>query len=152
VVFSFLVVSKKTFCKNLSQIYNLIISNSKYLFIILFVVLIHLVEVNLLDACFTILINIDFANTIQSIEGNIVYSISQNWNIVSAYFFVIIYIGIYPFSLWFSPLYFILEDNKKSLKTLSYGLLFIYAIALPFYLFLPIYIITKKYADTIFQF
>jgi membrane-associated phospholipid phosphatase len=48
------------------------------------------------------------------------------------------YIAVYPFTLWFSPLYFILSNEKEAMKTFSYGLLLIYAVALPFYLFLPI--------------
>lgn len=48
------------------------------------------------------------------------------------------YIAIYPFTLWFSPIYFIAADEKKAMKTLAYGLLLIYSIALPFYLFMPI--------------
>ncbi len=136
--FALFLVPRKIFYKSFSQFYNLFLSNSRFLLIIVIVVLIHLIEVNLLDSYFTNLINIDFANVIKSIEGNIVYSISQNWNIVFVYLLVIVYIVIYPFTLWFYPLYFTLENNKKCLKNLSYGLLFIYAIALPFYLFLPI--------------
>jgi membrane-associated phospholipid phosphatase len=48
------------------------------------------------------------------------------------------YIAVYTFTLWFSPSYFLLTNNKKAMKTLAYGLLIIYIIALPFYLFLPI--------------
>jgi membrane-associated phospholipid phosphatase len=48
------------------------------------------------------------------------------------------YIIIYPFTLWFSPIYFLITNNKKSIKTISFGLLLIYSIALPFYLFIPI--------------
>jgi membrane-associated phospholipid phosphatase len=84
------------------------------------------------------LIGHDFANNIQAIEGDFVYWFSQNWTPVLVYFFVIIYIGVYSFTLWFSPMYFLLTNNKKAMKTLAYGLLLIYAIALPFYLFLPI--------------
>ncbi len=48
------------------------------------------------------------------------------------------YITIYPFTLWFSPIYFIATDEKKAMKTLAYGLLLIYSIALPVYLFMSI--------------
>jgi membrane-associated phospholipid phosphatase len=48
------------------------------------------------------------------------------------------YIAVYPFTLWFSPIYYLITDNKKAMKTLAYGLLLIYIVALPFYLFLPI--------------
>ena len=48
------------------------------------------------------------------------------------------YIAVYPFTLWFSITYFLITDEKKSMKNLAYGLLLIYSIALPFYLFVPI--------------
>jgi membrane-associated phospholipid phosphatase len=40
--------------------------------------------------------------------------------------------------LWFSLLYFLIADERKAMKTFAYTLVIIYAIALPFYLFLPV--------------
>jgi membrane-associated phospholipid phosphatase len=97
-----------------------------------------LFEVNVIDSITTEMVGHDFANNIKGVEGDFVYWFSQNWIPALVYFFVIIYIGIYPFTLWFSPAYFLITNNKKALKTLAYGLLLIYIIALPFYLFLPI--------------
>jgi membrane-associated phospholipid phosphatase len=54
------------------------------------------------------------------------------------YFFVFIYIVLYPFTLWFSLLYFLIADERKAMKTFAYTLVIIYAIALPFYLFYPV--------------
>ena len=73
-----------------------------------------------------------------SIEDGIVFSLSKSWNPAALTFFVLIYIGVYPFTLWFTPFYAIVNNNKKALKTLSYGLALIYAIVLPFYLFFPV--------------
>jgi len=84
------------------------------------------------------LIGYDFAENIKGFEGNIVFWFSQNWIPVLVYFFVIMYIVVYPFTLWFAPAYFLLTNNKKSMKFLSYGVLFIYLIAIPLYLFLPV--------------
>ena len=112
--------------------------NLLFILIIIVVVLIHLVEVNFIDGQVTTWIGHDFAYNINAIEGDIVFWFSQNWTPALVYFFVIIYIAIYPFTLWFAPTYFLITNNKKSLKTLAYGLLLIYVIALPFYLFLPI--------------
>lgn len=106
--------------------------------IIIVVVIIHLFEVNVIDPHVTKWVGHDFANNIKDIEGDFVYWFSQNWTPVLVYFFVFMYIAVYSFTLWFSPIYFLLTNNKKAMKTLSYGLLFIYIIALPFYLFLPI--------------
>ncbi|MEF8879405.1 MAG: phosphatase PAP2 family protein [Candidatus Thermoplasmatota archaeon] len=54
------------------------------------------------------------------------------------HFFVFIYIVVYPFTLWFTPLYLLLKNDKKAMKNLAWGLLLIYIFALPFYLLLPI--------------
>jgi membrane-associated phospholipid phosphatase len=123
--------------KNLNLI-KIFKKNQFFLFIIFAVVIFHLIEVNLIDPIITEQINHDYANQIQSIEGDIVHSFSKIWNDYIVLFLVFIYIGVYPFTLWFTTGYFLLTDKKKSLKHLSFGLLFIYIFALPFYLFLPI--------------
>lgn len=122
----------------ISDFCNIVMSNLKYLIIIFGVVAFHLIEVNILDSYFTNIIGIDFANSIQAIEDSVVYWFSQNWSPILLYYFVLIYIIIYPFTLWFSPLYFLISDEKKAMKTLAYGLLLTYTIALPFYLFMPV--------------
>ena len=120
------------------KIFNLFMKQFPYLALIIGVVAIHIIEVRFIDPLVTSWLNYDFANNIQAFEGDIVYSFSQIWIPGILHFFVIIYIGIYPFTLWFSPLFFILFEKKQSIKALAYGLLIIYLIALPFYLFLPI--------------
>jgi membrane-associated phospholipid phosphatase len=94
--------------------------------------------VKFIDPIVTEWIGYDYANTLRGLEGDIVYWFSQNWTPILVYFFVLIYIIVYPFTLWFSPLYFVLGNKKKAIKSLAYGLLIIYIIALPFYLFLPV--------------
>lgn len=106
-----------------------------YIFIIVGVVIFHLIEVNFIDP---LLSGNDYTSIIKNFEGNLVFLISQYWIPAFLYFFVIIYIAVYPFTLWFSPFYFLLTNNKKAMKNIAYGLLLIYIIALPFYLFLPI--------------
>ena len=109
-----------------------------YLLIIFGIVALHLFEVNVLDSPVTKWVGYDYANNIRNFEGDTIYWFSQHWTTVLVYFFVIMYIAVYPFTLWFSLLYFLMTDNKKSIKTLAYGLLLIYIVALPFYLFMPI--------------
>lgn len=138
VVSLFFFMSKKIFKTTLSTYYQIFFSHLKYIVIIVGVVAFHLVEINILDPYFTNLIGIDFANNIQMMENGVVYWFSQNWTPSLAYFFVVMYIVVYPFTLWFSPLYFLLTDNKKAMKSLAYGLLLLYSIALPFYLFFPV--------------
>ena len=109
-----------------------------YIILIIGVVTFHLIEVNFIDPAITEWIGTDYANTVQSFESDIVFWFSQHCTPVLVYFFVIIYIAVYPFTLWFSPLYFIWIDKKKVMKSFTYGLLIIYIVALPFYLFVPI--------------
>ena len=129
---------KKVYKTSIAEFYRIFKEQRLYLLIIVGVVLFHLIEVNIIDSAVTEWIGYDFANNIQHIEGNIIYLFSQYWTPAIVYFFVIMYIAIYPFTLWFSPIYFIAADEKKAMKTLAYGLLLIYSIALPFYLFMPI--------------
>jgi len=118
---------------------------SKYISIIIFIVILHLIEVNIIDKIITNIINFDYANLIKNIEGDIVYNISNYWNKILVYYFVIIYIIIYPFTLWFSPYYYIIANNKKAIQRLTYGFLIIYFLALPFYLFFPVTNVYKFY-------
>lgn len=128
----------RKFFKEKLDFFKLIKLYFPYILIIIGVVGFHLFEVNIIDPHVTKWVGHDFANNIKDIEGDFVYWFSQNWTPVLVYFFVLMYIAVYSFTLWFFPLYFLLTNNKKSIKTLAYGLLFIYIIALPFYLFLPI--------------
>jgi membrane-associated phospholipid phosphatase len=129
---------KKIFNTSILNFYNIFTTQFKYLIIIIGIVIFHLIEVNFLDLYFTNLIGIDFTSNIQFIENDIVYWFSQNWTPFFVIFFVLMYIGVYPFTLWFSPLYFLLTNDKKAMKSVAYGLLLIYSIALPFYLLFPI--------------
>jgi len=112
--------------------------HSVYLFFIIVVVAVHLLEVNIIDSFMTGLVGSNFTPTIQMIEDGGVYWFSQHWTPMFVYFFVFIYIVMYPFTLWFSLLYFLIVDERKAMKTFAYALVIIYAIALPFYLFLPV--------------
>jgi membrane-associated phospholipid phosphatase len=109
-----------------------------YILLIILIATIHILEVNIIDSFMTRLVGSDFTPSIQMIEDGVVYWFSQNWTPVLVYFFVFIYIVLYPFTLWFSLLYFLIVDERKAMKTYAYALVIIYAIALPFYLFLPI--------------
>jgi len=134
----FFFTPRKIFKTTFQDYYHIFSSNSKYIIIILVVVIIHLIEVNIIDSYLTNLLGFDFTQSINLIENGIVYWFSQNWNFFLVVFFAIVYIAVYPFTLWFSPLFFLLTKDKKAMKSLAYGLLLIYIIALPFYLFFPV--------------
>jgi membrane-associated phospholipid phosphatase len=119
--------------------------NFKYILIIGVIVIIHLIEVNFFDTITTNYIGVDFAYLINSIEGDIVYNFSNLWNFFLIYFSVVIYILIYPFTLWFSPFYYLIKNNRKSIANLTYGFAIIYFFALPFYLFFPVTNVYKFY-------
>lgn len=129
-------VSKKFYEKK--PLFQTLKKHLPFLLILFGVVAFHLFEVNVIDPPVTDWVGHDFANNIRDFEGNIVFWFSQNWTPVLVYFFVIMYIAVYPFLLWFSPFYFLKTDDKKPMKALAYGSLFIYIGALPFYLFMPI--------------
>jgi membrane-associated phospholipid phosphatase len=134
----FIFVPKTVFKTPLSDCIKIFFSNFKYLLIIFSVVIIHLLEVNIIDSFTSNIIGIDFAHNFYFIENGIVYWFSQNWVPALVIFFAVMYIAVYPFTIWFSPLYFLITDDKKSLKFLTYGLLIIYLISFPFYLFFPV--------------
>ena len=90
-----------------------IINQFIFLIIILGVVFFHLLEVNILDPPITNWIGTDFSENIRGFEGDTVFWFSQHWTPVLVYIFVIIYIAVYTFTLWFTPLYFIITDNKN---------------------------------------
>lgn len=120
------------------QFENIIKKQLPYLIIIFLVVALHLIEVKFIDPSITSEVGHDYAIDIKNLEGDFVYSFSQNWTPWVLGFFVMMYIGVYPFTLWFAPAYFLITENKKAIKTLAYGLVLIYLVALPFYLFMPI--------------
>ncbi len=138
IVSLFFFIPKKIFKTTILEYFNIFTSQFKYLIIIIGIVIFHLIEVNFLDLYFTNLIGNDFTSNILFIENGLVYWFSQNWTPFLVYFFVLMYIGVYPFTLWFSPLYFLLTNDKKAMKSVAYGLLLIYSLALPFYLLFPI--------------
>jgi len=134
-----LFIIPKTTWKQTVQDYKKILSaHITLLLLIILVVIVQLLEVNIIDSYTTSLIGQDFTAAIKSIENGAVYWFSQHWTPMLLYFFVFIYIGLYPFLLWFSLLYFLITDEKKAMRTFAYCLIGIYAIALPFYLFFPI--------------
>lgn len=136
---------KEFFEKKNVNLLPIIQKHFPYILIISVVVIVHMLEVNIIDPIVTEWVGYDYANTIQALEGDTVIWFSQHWTPVLLYFFVIMYIAIYPFTLWFAPTYFLILDQKKSMKTLAYGLLLIYVVALPFYLFMPITNVYKFY-------
>lgn len=106
--------------------------------LILLVVGLHILEVNIIDSSITRLMGNDFTPVFRSIENGIVAWFTEHWTTALLSFFVFIYIVLYPFTLWFSPVYFLLTDEKKAMRTFAYAVVLVYAIALPFYLFFPV--------------
>lgn len=132
------IIPKNTWRKSLEDYIKILSYHTTYLILIVIVVIVHLLEVNIIDPYTTKLVSQNFTAAFQLIENGVVYWFSQHWASPLLYFFVFIYIGLYPFLLWFSLFYFIVLNEKKAMKTFSYALITIYAIAIPFYLFLPI--------------
>lgn len=119
-----------------------------YLIIIFLVVIVHLIEVNLIDPYITSLIGSNYTPSIQALEDGFVHWISQHWISPLTYFFVFVYIILYPFTLWFSLLYLLLADQRKAMKTFAFSFLITYSIAIIFYLFVPITNVYTLYGTT----
>ena len=84
-------------------------------------------------------INFSFGvNTSGTDKDSFVAGMADFWYPWSVTFFVGIYIAVYPFILWFSVLYFIWCREIDAIRTLALGLVFVYVVALPFYLFFPV--------------
>ena len=148
VIGMFLLVPNKIWKKSLFDYKQIFSYHYVYLLIIIVIVAVHLLEVKILDQSATNLIGHNFTFNFQIIEDGIVYWFSQNWTPAFLYFFVFIYIVLYPFTLWFSLLYFLIADERIAMKTFAYSLTLIYAIALPFYLFLPVTNVYIYYEST----
>jgi len=145
-VLSMLFIVPRDFFKiNFSNLIHYTFQHLTYIIVILAVVIFHLIEVNIIDPAINNWINVDFATVLDKFEGGIVSGFSSLWNPGLVTYFVFIYIGVYPFTLWFSPLYFLITNNVKSMRTLAYGLFSIYMISLPFYLFVPVTNVYKYY-------
>ncbi|RLF46350.1 MAG: CCA tRNA nucleotidyltransferase [Thermoplasmata archaeon] len=126
-----------------------------YISVIILVVIIHLIEVNFIDSYATNFVGRDFSILFQSVEGDSVRWFADHWIPYLTLLFIIIYIIIYPFTLWFSPLLFVLNNERKALRALAVGLVIVYTIALPFYLFFPVtnvytyYSLNSAFSNTI---
>lgn len=110
----------------------------RYLLMIFGVVVVHLVEVNVVDPLVNSFVSWDFALVVVGIEDSFVVGMVDFWNPLVVGFFVVVYIAVYPFLLWFSVMYFIWCREVRAMRTLALGLILVYAVALPFYLFVPV--------------
>lgn len=131
-------IPKHVVIKPIGRLWSTSIDQIPWLLLIICVVILHLFEVNFLDTWATTLVEYDYATLFVSIEGRIVSNIYLIWNSIILTFFVIMYIVVYPFILWFSTMYLVLDERKKALHSLAIGLLTLYLISLPFYLFFPV--------------
>jgi membrane-associated phospholipid phosphatase len=106
--------------------------------LIVVIVAVQLIEINVIDSYATVFVGHDYAPLVHSFEGDHVIWFSQFWVPVGVYFFIIIYFIVYIFTLWFTPFSFVFSDEKRAMKVFTYGLVLIYVIAFPFYLFFPV--------------
>ncbi|RLF39727.1 MAG: CCA tRNA nucleotidyltransferase [Thermoplasmata archaeon] len=115
-----------------------IIEQKKYIILIFLVAAAHLIEVNFFDEPATQLVGADFSGAFDSVERNLISLFVGCRTYILTLFFVFIYIIVYPFLLCFSPLLFLVSNERKAMEAFSYGTAITYALALPFYLFFPV--------------
>jgi membrane-associated phospholipid phosphatase len=123
---------------SITHIVGLFIQQKKYLLIIVLVAFVHLIQVNVINEYAASLITVDYSFIVSTFDFGIGETITNYGTAALLYFFVFMYIVVYPFILWFSVLFFVLHNDSKSLQLFSSSLAVIYAVALPFYLFFPV--------------
>jgi len=106
--------------------------------LIISIVLLHLVEVNFIDPLMTTALGNNFTSMFVSLEDSLVLGFSAHQVLPLTSFCVFIYLMLYPFTLWFTPVYLLITNDKTTMKLFAYSAGLIYAITLPFYLFFPI--------------
>jgi membrane-associated phospholipid phosphatase len=110
----------------------------RYVLVIMGIVGLHLFEVNVIDPFVNSFVPWDFASVFVEIEDSYVVGMVDMWHPWVVAFFVVVYIAVYPFTLWFSVLYFFWCREVGAMRTLVLGLVIVYMVALPFYLFFPV--------------
>ena len=110
----------------------------RFFLIIFGVVVVHLIEVNVFDPWVSGFMSWNFAPLFVAIEDSWVVGLVDGWNSWVVFFFVVIYIAVYPFIFWFSVFYFVLCRELMAIRMLAWGLVLVYLVTLPFYLFFPV--------------
>jgi len=144
----FIFIPRRNYPKNLKDLLQRLRSYTFLIVVIIIIVAMQLIEINFIDQYVTTFVGYDYAQFIHSFEGDRVIWFSQFWIPSVVYFFIIIYFIVYIFALWFTPFSFIFSNEKREMKVFTYGLLLIYLIALPFYLFFPVTNVYTYYGIT----
>ena len=125
--------------ETLSIIYARFHKYFPYLVIVTCMLVISVIESSIFDMYLWNVLGTDFTPWIYSIEGNAVENIqSAMWNPHLTNYFAFMYMVMYAFTFYFSLFVYIYLDNEKVIRMLVIGYIFIYALALPFYLFFPV--------------
>jgi membrane-associated phospholipid phosphatase len=134
----FIFIPRRNYPKNMTDLWWRLKSYFPLMIVIIIVVAMQLIEINIIDQYATKFAGHDYAPFIHSFEGDRVIWFSQFWIPSVVYFFIIIYFIVYLFTLWFTPFSLVFSNEQREMKVFTYGLLLIYLIALPFYLFFPV--------------
>lgn len=134
----FVFIPRRNYPKNMMDLWQRSQSYVPLMALIIIIVGMQLIEINVIDSYATAFVGHDYALLIHSFEGDRVIWFSQFWIPSIVYFFIIIYFIVYIFTLWFTPFSLVFSNEKRAMKVFTYGLLFIYVIAFPFYLFFPV--------------
>jgi len=141
-------IPRRNYPKNMMDLLQRLKNYRVLIALIIIIVAIQLIEINVIDSYATAFVGQDYASLIHSFEGDCAIWFSQFWVTPAVYFFISIYFIIYIFTLWFTPFSFIFSNEKRAIKIFTYGLLLIYLIAFPFYLFFPVTNVYTYYGIT----
>jgi membrane-associated phospholipid phosphatase len=141
-------IPRRNYPKNITDLLRYSISYVPLMVLIIVIVAVQLIEINVIDPYTTAFVGHDYAPLVHSFEGDRAIWFSQFWIPSIVYFFIIIYFIVYIFTLWFTPFSLVFCNEKRAMKVFTYGLVLIYVIAFPFYLFFPVTNVYTYYGIT----
>lgn len=102
------------------------------------VIAVHFAEVRL-DAWATGSLGLDLTPQVYGLEGDTVAALQAGQLPVAVQgLLLLVYLYGYPFLIYFTPLFLLLHRDREGLALFALGFAALYAMTLPFYLFLPV--------------
>lgn len=101
------------------------------------VIVVHLVGVRL-DGALTAIVSADYAQSLYGLEGSSVAWFQSFTHPALDAVFSGAYLFGYPFMIYFAPVFYLLHRDARALKLAAVSFVVLYALTLPFYIFVPI--------------
>lgn len=98
---------------------------------------VHMLGV-LLDPAATAWVGKDYAPLLYGIEGDAVAWFQAAQHPVLDAVFLVAYMFGYPFMIYFAPVFYLLHRDRRALRLAALAFVVLYALTIPFYVFMPI--------------